>query len=85
MATEIKNTNTLLIGTKLLNLNFDIQLSKSGRLFRLCGIEKNLQQPSKWIDKLEKWHWIYTFIYLDTKEIIKFEFDYNDKFIKICE
>lgn len=75
--------NTILIGTTVLNLNFEPQLSKLGRLFRLTGTEKNLQLPSKWIDKTEKWHWIYTFIYLDTKEIIKFEFDYNDKFLKV--
>lgn len=77
--------NTILIGTTVLNLNFEPQLSKSSRLFRLSGTEKNLQHPSKWIDKVEKWHWIYTFIYLDTKEIIKFEFDYNNQFLKIIK
>ena len=77
--------NTILIGTTVLNLNFEPQLSKSSRLFRLSGTEKNLQVPSKWIDKVEKWHWIYTFIYLDTKEIIKFEFDYNNQFLKIIK
>ena len=76
--------STLNINDFILQLNFEIQLSKLGRHFRLSGTEKNLQHPSKWIDKVEKWHWIYTFIYLDTKEIIKFEFDYNDKFLKIC-
>ena len=55
------------------------------RKIRLTGTEKNLQVPSKWIDKTEKWHWIYTFIYLDTKEIIKFEFDYNEKSLKIIK
>ncbi len=50
------------------------------RKIRLSGTEKNLQHPSKWINKTEKWHWIYTFIYLDTKEIIKFEFDYYDTY-----
>lgn len=69
----------------ILQLHFKAQLSKSGRLFRLSGTEKNLQVPSKWINKTEKWHWIYTFIYLETKEIIKFEFDYNNQFLKIIK
>lgn len=64
----------------ILKLHFEPQLSPRGRLIRLSGTEKNLQVPSKWIDKVEKWHWIYTFIYLDTKEIIKFEFDYYDTY-----
>lgn len=64
----------------ILNLNFETQISPKGRPIRLSGTEKNLQIPSKWIDKVEKWHWIYTFIYLDTKEFIKFEFNYYDTY-----
>lgn len=64
----------------ILQLHFETQISPLGRPIRLSGIEKNLQIPSKWIDKTEKWHWIYTFIYLDTKEIIKFEFDFYDTY-----
>jgi hypothetical protein len=64
-------------------LNTFKQQDYENRKIRLCGTEKNLQQPSKWIDKVEKWHWVHTFIYTDNKEIIKFEFDYNDKFLKI--
>lgn len=65
-----------------LNLNFETQTSPSGRPIRLSAISKNLQVPVKWIDKVLKYHWIYTFIYLDEQGgLVSFEYDYNDKFL----
>jgi hypothetical protein len=65
-----------------LNLTSTPQLSKLGRLYRLSGIAKNLQVPSKWIDRVEHWHWYYFFIYTDDNSLFGFEFDYNDNFIQ---
>ena len=65
-----------------LNLNFEPQISPSGRPIRLSGICKNLQVPEKYINKVYKNHWIYTFRYLDEQDgFVSFEFDYNDKFL----
>ena len=65
-----------------LNLTSTPQLSKLGRPYRLSGIAKNLQVPSKWIDRVEYWHWYYVFIYTDDNSFFGFEFDYNDKFVQ---
>ena len=66
-----------------LNLNFEPQLSPSGRPIRLSGIGKNSQVPEKYINKAYKNHWIYTFRYLDEQDgFVSFEFDYNDKFLQ---
>jgi len=81
---KIKNTE--------LFLNQSIQISPNGREIRYSGIRKNGQVASIYVDekgkvvnqyaknKIEKSHWIYSFIYLDTGEIIEFEFNYFDKF-----
>lgn len=73
--------STLNIKGFKLNLNFEPQLSKNGRLLRLSGISKNSKIPQKWVDKEYKNHWIYYFRYLDKDEFIGFEFDYYDKFL----
>ena len=65
-----------------LNLSFTPQLSKLGRPYRLSAIAKNLQVPSKWIDRVDCWHWYYVFIYTDDNSFFGFEFDYNDKFVQ---
>ena len=65
-----------------LNLSFTPQLSKLGRPYRLSAIAKNLQVPSKWIDRIDCWHWYYVFIYTDDNSFFGFEFDYNDKFVQ---
>ncbi len=67
-----------------LNLNaFETQTSPSGRPIRLSAISKNLQVPAKWIDKVLKYHWIYTFRYLDKQDgFVSFEFDYLDNFLQ---
>lgn len=65
-----------------LNLTFTPKLSKLGRPYRLSAIAKNLQLPSKWIDRVDCWHWYYVFIYTDDNSFFGFEFDYNDKFVQ---
>ena len=65
-----------------LNLTQTPKLSKLNRLYRLSAIAKNGQKPSKWINKVEHWHWFYIFIYTDDNSFFGFEFDYNDKFVQ---
>jgi hypothetical protein len=65
-----------------LNLTQYPQLSKLGRPYRLSGIAKNLQVPSKWIDRVECWHFYYIFKYIDDNSFFGFEFDYYDKLVK---
>lgn len=66
-----------------LNLNFEPQLSPLGRPMRLSGIAKNSKLPPLWVNKSEKWHWIYTFRFLDEKDgFVSFEFDYYDQYLK---
>ncbi len=75
--------NEILLNKIKLNLNFETQTSPSGRPIRLSAISKNLQVPAKWIDKVLKYHWIYTFRYLDKQDgFVSFEFDYLDKFLQ---
>ena len=68
-----------------IKLNLDIsetQISPNGRPIRLSAISKNLKVPQKYINGSYKYHWIYTFIYLDEQGgLVSFEFDYNDKFL----
>jgi len=65
-----------------LNLTSTPQLSKLGRPYRLSAIVKNLQMSSKWINKLEHWHWFYVFVYTDDNSFFGFEFDYYDNFVQ---
>ena len=65
-----------------LNLSITPKLSKLGRPYRLSAIVKNLQVPSKWINRVDCWHWYYFFIYTDDLSLFGFEFDYNDKFVQ---
>jgi len=72
----------LTIKKQRIGLHFDPQIGINGREFRYFGIRKNLQLPEKWINKTFKWHWIYSFIYLDNEQVFELEFDYNDKFLQ---
>jgi hypothetical protein len=65
-----------------LNLTSTPQLSKLGRPYRLSAIAKNLQVPSKWINRVDCWHWYYFFVYTDDNSFFGFEFDYYDKFVQ---
>jgi hypothetical protein len=74
--------NAISLNKIKLNLNFETQTSPSGRPIRLSAISKNLQVPQKYINGSYKYHWIYTFRYLDKEDgFVSFEFDYNDKFL----
>jgi hypothetical protein len=65
-----------------LNLSITPKLSKLGRPYRLSAIAKNLQVPSKWINRVDCWHWYYVFIYTDDNSFFGFEFDYQDNFVQ---
>jgi hypothetical protein len=65
-----------------LNLSITPELSKLGRPYRQLMNPKNLQVASKWINKVEYWHWYYFFVYTDDLSLFGFEFDYNDNFIQ---
>lgn len=63
-----------------------VQTSPNGRPFRCSGLRKNLQTPSKWINKTECWQWIYSFIYLDEKAgFFEIEIDYDNKFLQLIK
>lgn len=64
-----------------LKLDFEPQQTPNGNFIRLSGIRKSGLE--KWINGYLKSHWIYSFINIETDKIIEFEFDYNDKFVKI--
>ena len=79
----MRPTSNINIKGFILNLNFEPQQSKNGRMLRLSGISKNTEVPEKWINNICKNHWIYHFRYLDgNTEIVSFEFDYIDNFLK---
>ena len=52
-----------------------IQLTPLGKEIRYSGIRINEDMPNKY----GKYHWIYTFIYLDGSGLIEFECDYENK------
>jgi len=67
-------------------LNFETQISKLGRPFRLSGTRINLQLPEKWINNVIKNHWIHTFRYLDEQDgFFEIEVDYQNNFLKLTK
>ncbi len=65
-------------------LNFETQISKLGRNFRLSGISKISTIPQKYINNSYKNHWVYTFRYLDVhSEFFEIEIDYNNSFVRL--
>jgi hypothetical protein len=74
--------NKILVNKTWINLNFETQISKLGRPFRLSGIALVTQKPALWVDKMYRHNTIYTFRYLDTyDEFFSFEFDAYNKLI----
>jgi hypothetical protein len=65
-----------------LKLDFNPQPSKNGRLLIWVGMGK-MPNTDKFIGNEKKYHWYYDFRYIDTQELIRFEFDYFDLFVKI--
>lgn len=63
-----------------INLNFEEQISKNGRPFRLSGI--SLLDDEIWINRERKRSTVYWFRYLDKDEFFGFEFAQDGKFRK---
>jgi hypothetical protein len=84
MKNEIKIFDKKGVHKETLQLHFNIQEGNLGRPFRQSGLRKNSQLPSKWIDKVERWHWVYSFKYLDERGgFFEVEIDYNNKFLRL--
>ena len=70
----------------ILNVVNDIQnINIKGKIYkcRLISVSKDLEVLPKWIDKVECFHWIYKFEYLNfTEKGFSIEIDYNDNIIK---
>jgi hypothetical protein len=67
-----------------MNFNsFEIQEGKLGKPFRQSGVRRNTDVKPKWIDRVEKWHWIYLFKYIDSEGFFEVEIDYYGKIIKV--
>jgi hypothetical protein len=64
-----------------INLNFETQISKQGRPFRLSGIVNVTTKPQVYYNGMYRHNTIYTFRYLDKEEFFSFEFDYKNEFI----
>jgi hypothetical protein len=85
-ATHGQILDSILINQTHIFLNFETQILNLGRPFRLSGTRKNLQLPEKWIDKVLKNHWIYSFIYLDERGgFFEIEIDYSNNFLILNE
>jgi hypothetical protein len=67
---------SILVQKNRINLNFETQISKNGRPFRLSGISIVSDKPAIWIEKRLTHGTIYHFRYLDKQdEFFAFEFD----------
>jgi hypothetical protein len=62
-----------------LNLSITPKLSKLGRPYRHYGAF-DLEQESKWINKMESRPFIYMFIYTDDNSLFAFEYSYGMEF-----
>jgi len=69
-----------------------IQLTPLGKEIRYSGIRLNEHRKRIWVwrdgSQVQQSHWIYTFIYLDSRELLEFECDYNDKiklYVRECD
>ena len=57
------------------------QEGKLGRPFRMVMVTKDVTKPPKWVNKVEKFHWLYLFKYLDDGSEFQIEIDYYDKIV----
>jgi hypothetical protein len=70
-------------GTKIY-LNFETQISKLGRPFRLSGTRK--VDNEKWINRELKSHWVHSFIYLDEQGgFFEIELNFHKEFVKLTK
>jgi hypothetical protein len=72
----------LVQGFKIDINHFKTQISKSGRPFRLSGVEIVRTKPAQWVNKMLLHVTIYSFRYLDEQDgFFAFEFDPFNNFI----
>lgn len=73
----------IMIGSFKLHLNFETQISPTGRPLRLSGVSLKTKLPAEWIkDQGYRHGTIYTFRYLDNdSEFVSFEFNAKGKFV----
>lgn len=70
----------------MMDLNFntlEIQEGKLGKTFRQVGVRRNGQVEPKWIDRVQKYHWIYLFKYVEDGRFFEVEVNYYNKIIKV--
>lgn len=60
---------------------FEIQVGSKKLPFRHSGTYKNPKKPSIWINKVEYYHWIYEFKYVECGSFFEIEVDYQNKFV----
>lgn len=65
---------TINVNGFIINLNFETQIAKSGRPFRLSGIQLVLNKPAEFVNKIRMHGTIYSFRYLDKDEFFALEF-----------
>ena len=70
---------------KFKNIKYNLLINKYQTLknndkIRFFGVAKATKKPSKWINKVEKFHWFYLFSEKKNEKIVYFyiEVDYND-------
>jgi len=73
---------TLNIKGTIINLDFETQISKLGRPFRLSGVRLCIDEPPIWVDKVLTHKTIYDFKYLDDGSFFSFQFDQHNNFEK---
>ena len=61
------------------------QVGKMGRPFKLVGIKKNEEAPTKLISGEFKSHWIYVYQYSDDGSLFKVEVDYYGNVFKVMK
>ena len=67
----------------LLN-TLDIQEGKLGRPFKNIAVLKT-EKPSVWINRVERWHWLHVFKYVETGALFAVELDCNGNFVNIIK
>lgn len=69
-----------------MKLNFntlEIQEGKLGKPFRQVGVTRNTKVSPKWINRVEKYNWIYLFKYINDGKFFEVEVDCYGKIIKV--
>ena len=61
------------------------QVGKLGRSFKMVGIKRNDDMPTKFVNRDIKHHWVYTYQYTDDGSCFKIEFDYFGKVFKVLK